>query len=570
MLLRSLVLASFLLAPTFVPAQQEVTALKGNNAAAGQELEAIIIEARGFDDKNAFVDVMARAAMLVSFSDPTRAETMFLAIWKFTSDQTGGGFQKEQAKLRILKYLYPRNPKLARQLLNERVKSQDLSSPSGPMSRDDALNGKLASQLLDADPSAAAGLLERSMSVGPTPGNVSVLSRLREKDPLLSDYIASKTLDGLANQPSIVSLSGLFMMTAYAFPGPEAPIFSADAESSLLMLQYRYFITGRDLLISSLAETNEALAKDQHYREQDLQLRAAYQGQIAAILAALAPRIQPSLAAELNSIARKLASQVPANISQLTKMALAKLSGNAPSSDNPEESFVFSLSNGDFNEARKQLDLLNDERKKDIYAQLLLKNEARFLLAKSDVMGALTLIRKIQDPTTRLVSYLEALKAAYKKHDSNLGNIVLNEARLLIPQTDRNGLHLRALLAFGTKLINPETQADALEFLNSAVGTINALGKTSGEPRTAKTLAEATMQELNDPNSLLDAPEMDEAFSVLGLVDLERALALANRIEPKSVQLVARLSAIRGIIKRTSIEQNAPAKTRKPLPAPKQ
>src|SRR6185295_17561171 len=94
-----------------------------------------------------------------------------------------------------------------------------------------------------------------------------------------------------------------------------------------------------------------------------------------------------------------------------------------------------------------QLERINDEKKRTRYSQLLIKVEARSLLGKSDVMGALTLIRKLEDPT-RLVMYLDAIKAAKKKRDADLTRLVINEARLTIPQTDRNGIHVQALLLF--------------------------------------------------------------------------------------------------------------------------
>jgi hypothetical protein len=566
MLSRTLAIFFLLLTPTLLAGQAATTPPKESRAVADEELEAIILEAGKLDDKNALVNVTARAAMLVSFSDSARSEMMFRAIWKLANEQTDEHFQKEQAKLTILKYLYSRNPKLARQLLDEKQKAQEPSASAGPM-RDDALTGKLGGQLLDADPAAAAALLERSLSVATTPAKVSVLSRLREKDPMLSDYVAAKALDAFANQPSIAALSGFFIMTAYVFPGLDAPVFSPEAESSLQLLQYRYFMIGRDVLITSLAETNEALIKDQHYTQSDLQLRVAYQGQIAAILSALAPRMQPSLAAELNAITQKLASSVPANISQLTKFALGRLAGRPTASDNPEENFVSSLSGGDFNEARKQLDLLNDEKKKDIYTQLLYKNEARSLLAKSDVMGAITLIRKIQDQTTRLVSLLDAIKVAKKKTDPDLLNIVIDEIRVLIPQTDRNGLQLRALFSLTTNLANSSRKDDMLEFLNSAVVTINALGKVTNEDEP-KNMSEAAMQQLNDPRTLIEDAEMEQAFSAAGLLDPEASLALARNINLKPVQLVARLGTIQGVIKRRRLQPKAPS-TPKASPTPR-
>ena len=552
MIPRLFVIASMLLIPAQFLAQQGAGIPKDSSSAATQELEAIISEAEKLEDKNAGVNIQSRAAMLVSFSEPGRSESMFLAIWKFASAQPRKDFDKEQARTLILKYLFSRNPKLARQLLAELPKPEDSSLQSRAMgsSGELRLKTKVALELMDTDPSTAAGLLEKSLSVAATPAGLGALSRLREKDPLLSDYVAAKVMDVLATQPTIVSLPGLHLLGAYMFPGAEAPIFSTDAETSLQLLQYRYFLAGSEVLRASLQETPEALTKDQHYSELDLQFRASYQAQVAAILAALAPRFQPSLAVELTDIARKLAPNVPASMPQLSQFTLSRIRGNQPTSDDPEMNFLLAISKADFDEASKLLDRLKESEKKDVYTQLLNKTQARALLAQSDVMGALTAIRKLEDQTTRLVMYLDAMKVAKKKHDSDLTNMVVDEARLLIPQTDRNGLHLRALLSFTAQLMNANRKDDAFEFLGNAVVTINALGKRTNE-KSAETLAEAAMVQLNDPNSLLDAPEMDQAFSVVGLIDLDRGLALANRIEPKPVQLVARLETIQGIIKRS-------------------
>ncbi|HKP36684.1 MAG TPA: hypothetical protein VJT71_07490, partial [Pyrinomonadaceae bacterium] len=491
--------------------------------------------------------------------DPQRSQEMFLALWKFTKDQTDENFDKQQAKLLILKHLFSRNPKLARQLLAAESKAKD-SAPASrlPGQNDDSgVAARVAAELVDTDASTAAGLLEGSLSKGPTPAGMGALLRLRERNSSLSDYVATRVLDALIGQPTIVSLPGLHTMGAYVFPGSEAPIPSMEAESSLQLLQYRYFLAGSEVLRASLTETSEALSRDQHLGARELQFRAFYQAQIARIVAALAQRFQPSSAVELAGIATRLAPQVPANMPQVSPLTLARLSGTQLTSDDPETNFAAALSNGDFEEASKQLDRLKDGEKKEMYAQLLIKVQARALLAKADVMGALTAIRKIQDQTTRLAIYLDALKATKKKDDAALTNIVINEARLLVPQTDRNGFHLRALFAFATQLTNPETKDEAMEFLNSAVTTINALGKKSGEKGAANNLREMVMDDLNDPNSLFDSPEMEQAFSSAGLADLDATLTQAKRIDMKSIQLLARIESLQGVIKRLSLKPRA-------------
>lgn len=519
---------------------------------ATADLEDVLRQAVKLDDKLTSVVVRARAAVLISYSDPARSDAIFLEIWKLANEETDKSFDKEKAKLQILKYLFTRNSKLARRLVAEQSKSEASSSQAARGRDDDAsFAPRLAFELMDTDPVMAAALLEKSLSNSITPAGLGTLFRLREKDSFLSDYIAAGTLDTLTNRPSLVSLPGLQLMTGYVFPGPEASLSSVEAEASLQQLQFKYFVIGYDLLKASLSETKEMLMKDYRYTQRDLEYRNANQGMIAGILAALAPRMQPALSAELNDVAGRLSPQVPANIAQMTQFALRKLTGEQIRSDDPEQQFAFALSKGDFVEAHKQLDLINDDAKKEIYTQLLSKNEARTLLKQSEIMKAVILIRKLPDQTTRLVMYLDAFKVAKKKHDMDLTTIIVNEARLLIPQVDRNGLHARALLSFAAQVTDGAPNDDAIDFLDSAVTTINVLAlRSSGA--SPKSMAEEAMAELNNPNSLLDAPELEQAFSAIGLIDLEHALEEARRIEPRAVQLTARIEAIQGVIKRAS------------------
>jgi hypothetical protein len=561
MLLRLLIVCLLLLAPSSLIAQQQPNDRKSDRTRAVEELEAVIIEARNLDNKSAMVSVKSRAAMLVWFSDPARAESIFLDVWKFVNAQSDSDFDKQQARLVILKYLFPKNPKLARQLLSEKTTPDNRASESKPTDNSERQATRLANQLIEADPAAAASLLEKSLTTSPTNAGVGALAQLREKDSFLSDYVAAKTLDSLTVQPTLVSLPALQLMTAYAFPGPATVMSSNAAESSLEALQFKYFLVGYDLLKASLGETNEFLLKQQHLTNRDVQFRAANQAMIAAILAALAPRFQPAFAVELRDIAARLAPQMPPNISQLTQLGLAKLSGNPLTSEDAETSFTYALSYGDFDEARKQLDRISDAKKRELYGQVLIKSQARTLLRRGDVLEAVALIRKLEDETTRLVMYLEAVKSANRKRDTDLTRIIIDEAKLLIPQTGRNGLHIQALLSFIPLLTDPASVDDAFEFLGNAVISINALSKKSKPEGPSSSPAEMAMAELNDPQNLFEAPEMEQAFSALGLRDLDRALVQARNIDLRSLQLTARLETIQGVIKSPRPKAKAAPKT---------
>ena len=562
MLPRCFVILSLLLNPIPLFAQQPSELSHDGETSATQELEAIVTEAKNVTNENAVVSITARAAMLLSYSDPGRAEKMLLDLWKFSNEQRGEGFDRSQAKLLVLKSLYSRNPKLARRLMSE-GQTQRASSLPG-LDDGSEMPGRLASALMEVDPGSAAAVLQQSLSHAVTPATLGALIRLRERDFLLADYVAGQAVDALTTQPTLSSLPALHMLGAYVFPGAEAPAPSMDAESSRLSLQFRYFSGGYDILRASLNESNEALFKDQRYTQRHLQFRGAYQAEVAAILAALAPRLQPSLAPELTAIASRLAPQVPANLPRLSQYTLAKLRGSFTSED-PEQRFFFALSSGDFAAARSEVDRLRDSDKRALYLQLCLKSEARALLAKSELMEAVTAIRKLEDPTERLVMYMDALKAAKSKRDGDVLRVIINEARLLIPQTNRNGLHLRALLSFTSQLAKLGATNDALEFLKSAVSTINSLDPP-GEKSATKSPTDIAMAELNNPNSLLEEPEFEKALAAMGVLDLDLGLTQAKKIQPKPVQLMARLLTIQGVIKQNASKPKPAASPAKVTP----
>ena len=546
MLPRLLIVCSLLLVVLPAVGQDLPDPRKDDRTVAAEELEAVILDARNLDNKSALVNIRSRAAMLVSLSDPARSESMFLDLWKYVNAQSDSDFDKQQARNTILKYLFARNPKLARQLLAEKPKPDTPDSqPATPEERE-RQTAKLASSLIESDPSTAASLLEKSLATSPTIAGLGALTRLREVDSFLADYVAAKTLDALTAQPTRVSLEALGLMTDYAFP--RSAMGSTEAESSLQALQFKYFLAGYEILKGSLTESNEFLVK-QGLTPRNLQVRALNQAMVAAMLAALAPRFQPALVAELQSIAGSLAPQMPPNVAQYIQLSVSRLSGNLIKSEDAEINLAQALSNGDYDQARTQIERVNDDKKREVYKQLVFKVEARTLLARGNVLGAVESIRKIEDQTARLLLYLDALKSVKKKHDDDLTRIIVNEARLLIPQTDRNGIHVQALLSFVSQLSDPSSLDDAFEFLSNAVISINALGKKIKPEGPAKSNAEAAMAELNDPNNLLDSPEMEQAFSSLGLRDLYRGLAQARRIDIRPLQLVARLETIQGVLK---------------------
>ena len=114
-----LTIISMVLVPFEVIAQQPINARTQSNRLAADELESVITDSARLDDKLLMIAARSRAAALVSFSDREKSETMFLAIWRLAKQQDDQAFDKDRAFEQVLKYLFPRNPKLARRLLKD-------------------------------------------------------------------------------------------------------------------------------------------------------------------------------------------------------------------------------------------------------------------------------------------------------------------------------------------------------------------------------------------------------------------------------------------------------------------
>src|SRR5215510_3754388 len=366
------------------PAQENVP--RPNREVAYEELQNVISECKAVDEKLTLVYLQARAAMVLSFFDPDKSNDMFVSTWAFAKQQPDKQFDKDQAFNIILKFLFPRNPRLAKQLLAEKNKQSDEAAKQGTQSENTTANRlKLASELVDVDPTQASSMLEQTLSGGVTPFGVSALNRLNDKDPLLAQFVAAKALEGLRSQPTAVSLNALHLLSAFIFPDGS----TTGVDSALQSLQFKYFATTYDVLKNSLKVSPEVLVKEHRYNESDLRLRTIYQAQVSTILAALAPRFQPGSVGELNEIASKLSPNIPAAIAPLVQFNAARLGGGPPP-NNPELALPLAISSGDFDEANRIIDNVKDEDAKSGYGQLLTKMRGNRVVDSGNRISAQT------------------------------------------------------------------------------------------------------------------------------------------------------------------------------------
>ena len=111
-----------------------------------------------------------------------------------------------------------------------------------------------------------------------------------------------------------------------------------------------------------------------------------------------------NLSDELNVLAKRLSGTVPANVANFTRFIVARLSGDQTTVDNPDTAIAIAIANGDFDEARRLINKLEDEAKRKALLQTLARAEFKSRLNEADLSEALNIARKIDNPNLRALA----------------------------------------------------------------------------------------------------------------------------------------------------------------------
>jgi hypothetical protein len=514
---------------------------------AFQELESVLAESDKLADQPAVaVKIRARAANLLWSRDRARARELFRALWSDVAAQDEHTAWREAARTEILKNLFPRDPGLAQEMLKEATgdapaqESGLRAQVTGTDPRTQRIT-RLSQELVESDATHAAAMIEQALASGVTPGAMSALIRLRDQNTQLADYVAAGTFERLKSRPTAVALTGLFIISDYVFPSSQMAGDSLLVNPPVETLRMQYFSAAYEVLQRSLREPEAALAKEMQYTEQDLRFRAVYQAQLAALLAAIAPRLAPQVAPELSALADKLASGLPPSISQISQYNSARLSGEMPHAAGPEVMIPLLMARGEFEEAKHLVEKMSDETTRTAYLQTIARVEFRNYLAKAELPQALAAARAVQDPNPRAMLYVQLASVADKKGDKEFAKLVVAEARATLASSAPDGLRTRALLLLTADATSLLPAQEAVELLQSATASINALSRPA-TGADAPTPQQAAWAVVNDPLSLMDAPELQQAFAAAGRVDFDSTSFAAHALNEKPVALSARLA----------------------------
>lgn len=525
------------------------------------ELDSVQKDSARLKDSLTNVRVRARMANLIWAHEPEKARAQFRDLWKWIREQKEKDFKPDAAYRIFLSALFPRDPKMASKYLEETFgehKSEEAPLTNQMMGQDPNLEQltKLSNEVMETDEKMAAAFIQRSMAVSISPGAFIALTRLREKNATLADYVAGQALDGLRHRPTILGLSGLSLFVDYVFPS-NLSFTSKITEPTDAPLRARFFSVAYDILKTSLEENDAVLQKDKGYKKPELSIRSTYQGMIAAILATLSAEYAPELSGELGKVATKLSANISPQLAQGLSFTLSRLSKEKKASDEgPDIAIATALANGELEEARKLIDKVENEPMKKMYTHLLINVEFKILMSRSELAEAMIVARKVEDPVFRAIQFAQIARAAFGKKEQELFRLVISEARASLASSDWNGLHARAMFSLTSEIAvlgTPET----LDLLWGAVASLNHTLKKK-ENRDEAT--NPVIEELNNPADLIEAPELHQAFAHAGNQDLESSLLAAHGIQDLGIGLVARLAACEKVLLKT----NDPPKSTKP------
>ena len=517
-----------------------------------KEVGTVLVEANGLADKMALTKVRSEAANLLWSHDTEQARDIFLNLWQWIGQQEESGFDRDLARTEVIKELLPRDQAMANKLLQEvqgEKRSEDAPLREQLSGKDANLKrlNQLASELLEVDANLAAKLLEQSLSVSVSPGALGALTRLREKDWTLADNLALRTIDRLRTRPDFISLPGIYSLLDYAFPMKLSGEKLPPPPPPGVFFGRAYFNAAYEILKKSLSNADTVSLRGEPYTEKDRAFRAIYQGQTAAVLALLAARFGPERAKELTKLAETLASQVPPAIAPLLKFTVDRLS-ETPAEMNPSsDGIAVALAKGDVEKANQLLDKLADESVRKSLRPLIINTEFKSHLAKGKLVEAFLLARKIDDSNVRTYQYLQVAKGTRLKGEGEFGRFIIHEAFSSI--ADASNSNTRAHLLFSLAAEAAQiSQADSLEILEEAVGSINLLSKLTSE----KTLQAIPLNQKDGPRIVAAGEEFSKAFSTIGLVDLERVLHIAQSITDMPIRLAAKLKACELVLTKSS------------------
>ncbi len=487
----------------------DLTAMRQQRAV--QELTTALNETHP-TNKGSYVWVRAMTADLMWSQDEEKARRLFKDLWTWINKQDAVEFDKADSCSTLLVRLFKRDPTLARELISSETDAKNENQVI-----------KIASELVENQPSLAGELLDQAISRAPTLEALNVLARLQSRDLNAANEVALRLLRGLGSQSPSVSLPVIYSLNYYVFPprrgGGERVIPVSN------VLRQQYFNSAYDVLTRSLREQSAS-------QEGGLQKRFQL-AQLAYMLALLSREYAPLRQIELQNLALQLSTDMPADVRQITKALLERIEGSAQEAEgnykandekiSPSEEILHALARKDFDEAKWILDRMDDGALKSKLRRTIKVSEFSFLSSKGQLTKALAVAVSLDDADRKIAMLNELAGSIYSKGPSPDATLT-REFRLAVRSLD-NSLS-KALMAYSVAaLAGRHSAIDALEWVRYGNNCLNSLDSSK------RTLARKQLT------------QFEQSFVEVGRMDFDNVIVEVNIISDPLLKQIAKLAA---------------------------
>jgi hypothetical protein len=206
------------------------------------------------------------------------------------------------------------------------------------------------------------------------------------------------------------------------------------------------------------------------------------------------------------------------------------------------------MQRNDFEEARKLIEMLKDERLRSQLSEMADEKESLYLLSKGDIAGAEKLARQLTRPDSLLRAYPPLIRRLVKNGDAADAQFLTYDAvqrlKTSAEKESANDTYVPSLLASFASSIKVFKQTPALRALSelalasepaggeTALDVLDAIAETANKARITSEMGSANFNA--------------EAFAKLAAKDEARVRSAAARFEDRLQRIVALASTYRG------------------------
>lgn len=554
---RILVASILLLSCVSVGIAQEEDQEMLDQKRALQELESVLDRSDRIMDLKQKIRVRGKAAAILWPLDQERARSIFVSLWDSIDKTTDdGSLQEEDARIDLLQFVVRVDRELASKFERTSSKRESEAADSGRDSVLDRLTGVdldsrrrafLAWRVVEDDPILAASILDLGRSNNIPPMVPNILTKIREKDPVLANTIVLETFANLESQTPTSALAGLGTLMTYVFPAfPSGPV-SIEVLNSDDDVRSRFTAVSFHVLKKSVSQNDESLSRDEGLSPRSFDFRRLGQALISSTLTVLAPVYLREAFPEvstLNLTVRQRADQQMLALVDGQVAAVRAMIGRIAASKSIEAEIIDKIVRNDFPAALLAAEKIATVTHRQVWEDLILVASTKHELRAKEYAKALNNLKKLNNQEQALVLFLQISRAAAEAKSDEISTMALQEA-VRIANDSRAGGRARSLLAIAADAARiAPTQSAAV--LRSAVSELNDL---SAPDRDLKTKRSGYW---DNPDNYLSSNVFHRAFSANGAEDMNETLNIGLSIRSEPLKMVATLAAIESKVRARS------------------